>query len=188
MSDTLWQSTLCEVQGLLPLNERDAQSRSDAVGAIETDAESSLRKDATSTHFTASAFVFDQKLEWVALCYHRKGQFWVQPGGHLEPGDDSIEGAAMRELREETGVLVGDVRIVGTLDLDSHALGDGFGRCARHLDFGVAALLRAVDLPELSLSDESEELIWAQVAELPENCAPGLAERIRFMCERVSAA
>lgn len=188
MSNMLWQSTLREVRGLLPLNERDAQSKSDAVRAIESDAESSLRKEATSTHFTASAFVFDEKLEWVALCYHRKGQFWVQPGGHLEPGDESIEDAAMRELREETGVAVGAVRIMGPLDLDSHALGDGFGRCARHLDFGVAAVLRAADLPELSLSDESEELIWAKIAELPENCAPGLAERIRFMRERLLAA
>src|SRR5699024_11735419 len=38
------------------------------------------------------------------LMWHRKGQFWVQPGGHLEEGEASFEQAARREVTEEIGL------------------------------------------------------------------------------------
>ena len=188
MTNSLWQSTLHELREWRPENERDRLAHADAVQAIDTTAEASLRKADTTTHFTASAFVFDHQLELVALCYHRKGQFWVQPGGHLEAGDPSIVAAAMRELVEETGISAAAVNLAGVSDLDSHALGDGFGACGRHLDFGVAAVVRSAELPPLAVSDESEDLMWARVAELPTNCAAGLDERITLIRDRLRAA
>ena len=36
------------------------------------------------------------------LCFHRKGRFWVQPGGHLDPGDvDPLAGEPTSVLTEE---------------------------------------------------------------------------------------
>ncbi|MBW8810801.1 MAG: NUDIX domain-containing protein, partial [Lysobacter sp.] len=35
---------------------------------------------------------------------HRKGGFWVQCGGHLEPDDATLSAAALREATEESGI------------------------------------------------------------------------------------
>ncbi len=51
----------------------------------------------------------------------RKAQRWFQFGGHLEPGDPSLADAALREAREESG-LVGLSGPVGPVHLDRHAV------------------------------------------------------------------
>src|SRR5690625_6934664 len=62
-----------------------------------------LHREGGPRHLTASAVVIDAPAEHVALMWHRKGQFWVQPGGHLEEGGASFEQAARREVTEEIG-------------------------------------------------------------------------------------
>lgn len=72
-------------------------------------------RDASPQHLTASTFVFSPDLRQVLLCYHRKGQFWVQLGGHVEPGDVSVAAAAAREMREESGLT--GLRLASPADL-----------------------------------------------------------------------
>jgi 8-oxo-dGTP diphosphatase len=55
-------------------------------------------------HFTASAVVFDDAGR-VLLVHHNKLGRWLYPGGHVEPDEDPAQ-AAIREVREETGVGV----------------------------------------------------------------------------------
>ncbi len=57
------------------------------------------------THVTASAVVFDERDGTVLLHLHRRLGRWLQPGGHIEPGERP-EDAAVRETIEETGVAV----------------------------------------------------------------------------------
>jgi len=54
-------------------------------------------------HVTGSAIVVGPR--GVVLLVHRKLGFWMQPGGHLEPGEDPATAAA-REAHEETGLVV----------------------------------------------------------------------------------
>lgn len=54
--------------------------------------------------FTASGFVVDDGR--VLLVRHRKLGRWLQPGGHVEARETPDE-AAVREVREETGVTMG---------------------------------------------------------------------------------
>lgn len=70
-----------------------------------------LYRDGGPHHLTASAVVIDAPAEHVALIWHRKGRFWVQPGGHLEEGESSFERAARREVAEEIGLS--DLQRVG---------------------------------------------------------------------------
>ena len=53
-------------------------------------------------HFTATAFVVREGK--TLLLWHRKLQQWMPPGGHLLPDEDPAAGA-LREVREETGVV-----------------------------------------------------------------------------------
>ncbi|MBT6178546.1 MAG: NUDIX hydrolase [Deltaproteobacteria bacterium] len=55
-------------------------------------------------HFTASAFVLNPPLDSMLLIFHDKLKMWLQPGGHIEASDPTLEAAARRELLEETGV------------------------------------------------------------------------------------
>ncbi|MEU5609759.1 NUDIX domain-containing protein [Streptomyces sparsogenes] len=41
----------------------------------------------------------------VLLVHHNRFDRWVPPGGHIEPGE-SFAGTAVREFKEETGLLV----------------------------------------------------------------------------------
>lgn len=60
-----------------------------------------IKRENPSGHITASGLVlFDDKL---LLIFHKKLQRYLQPGGHLED-DDTLVGAAQREVLEETGV------------------------------------------------------------------------------------
>lgn len=72
-------------------------------------------------HFTASAFVASPERDAVLLIHHAKLGLWLQPGGHFEPSDPSPQAAALRELREETG-LVEVMPIGGLLDVDVHTI------------------------------------------------------------------
>lgn len=55
-------------------------------------------------HFTASGFVASPDGGSILLVEHRRLGRWLQPGGHFEPGDGSVDAAARREIGEETGV------------------------------------------------------------------------------------
>jgi 8-oxo-dGTP pyrophosphatase MutT (NUDIX family) len=102
-----------------------------------------LDRDGGPEHVTASCFVFTPDLGHVLLCFHKKGRFWVQLGGHREPTDESVPAAAFREAREECGI--NDIRPISdrVLDVDRHSLGGGFTRCSAHWAGGILDEIRA---------------------------------------------
>lgn len=130
-------------------------------------------------HLTASCFVFDPAGERTLMTLHRKGSFWVQFGGHLEPGDTTLAGTALREATEESGV---GLRMVGggggptIVDLNRHALPAAFGRCREHLDVAFVAVADADAVP--AVSDESHDVAWWPLDALPENVVRDLPVRL----------
>ena len=95
-----------------------------------------------AAHFTASALVVDEALERVCLVHHRKLDRWLQPGGHIEPTDETLLAAAMREVAEETSLRTQPF-FERPLDLDVHEFPEREGRRA-HLHLG--AVQRSADL------------------------------------------
>lgn len=63
------------------------------------------RKNFTG-HVTASGLVIspDKPDKKVLAIFHNTLQKYLQPGGHVEMSDQSLEGAAQREIVEETGL------------------------------------------------------------------------------------
>jgi 8-oxo-dGTP pyrophosphatase MutT (NUDIX family) len=82
-----------------------------------------LSRTQEQAHFTASALVVDEAGSRTCLVAHAKLGRLLQPGGHVEPGDVSLEEAALREAREETAL---DVSLHPTasrpFDLDAHPI------------------------------------------------------------------
>jgi 8-oxo-dGTP pyrophosphatase MutT (NUDIX family) len=54
----------------------------------------------------------------VVLVRARRSDAWIFPKGHIEPGE-STEGAAVRELAEEAGVVGEPLTVVGSLQFRS---------------------------------------------------------------------
>ena len=84
------------------------------------------RRDNFDGHLTASAFVIDAAAATLLLIHHRALDRWLQPGGHVEPGDESLAAAALREVGEEVGIPATDIALLGDaavpLDIDTHRI------------------------------------------------------------------
>lgn len=133
-----------------------------------------LGREDGAEHVTGSALIFDRVGRQVLLVHHAKGDFWVQPGGHWEPGDADIEATAARELAEETGLTGVSLRVH---DLDRHELPGTFGSCRFHCDvLFVGQLSGELVAPELSA--ESKQVGWFSVDALPRGIVPDLPRRI----------
>jgi 8-oxo-dGTP pyrophosphatase MutT (NUDIX family) len=136
-------------------------------------------RDGPSAHLTASCFVLDAAAERVLLTLHRKGRFWVQLGGHLEPGDAGLGAAALREGREESGLP--GLRLLPAadpvpVDLHRHALSGAFGRCREHLDVAFAAVAPDGEVPVRST--ESLDVAWWPVDALPAGVVADVPARL----------
>lgn len=163
------------VSAFAPRSERDHAAHAD-FSLFFRETQGPVHRGSGPDHLTASCVVFDASLQHTLLVFHRKGQFWVQPGGHVEDGDESVVSAALRELREETGIVTEPPPAPLAYDLDHHGLSARFGACASHLDIGIAVV---VDRDAaLTVSDESEDLRWWPVDALPAEIPPQLEPRL----------
>lgn len=72
-------------------------------------------------HITGSAFIVSNDLENALLILHGKYNKWVAPGGHVDPGEDSLF-AASRESAEEVGIQDLELLKPEIFDIDIHRI------------------------------------------------------------------
>ena len=115
-------------------------------------------------HVTASAVVVAPDGGSVLLVFHRRLERWLQPGGHVEPTDGTILGAATRELAEETGLVLAKSICPGPVGLDVHRIPAAGGE-PPHLHHDV--VFGFVGGPDPSgQSPEGQKVAWCPVADL----------------------
>jgi 8-oxo-dGTP pyrophosphatase MutT (NUDIX family) len=151
------------------------------------DGERMTDRKALPGHVTVGAFVVDDSGRLLQIAHKSLGR-WLNPGGHVEPGDATPADAARRELREETGLGVHHVALLGDPDvplgIDVHRIPANPGKGEPehwHFDFRYAFRLAGATSAvavELQL-DEVDDHRWIPFEEAglgPD--AAGLAEAI----------
>jgi 8-oxo-dGTP pyrophosphatase MutT (NUDIX family) len=140
---------------------------------LDEDGPALLTRHAAPSHVTASAVVLTPDARQTCLVLHGRIGQWVQPGGHLEPGDMTLSMAAAREVEEETG-LTGEV-LPDIALLERHRAPCRPGVVDWHLD--IRHVLVAQRLTPV-VSAESRAVAWWDVQELPEDLAPGVGDAL----------
>lgn len=115
-------------------------------------------------HVTGSAWVIDPAGRSALLTHHRKLGRWLQLGGHAD-GDDDLRAVALREAREESGLL--EIVPAGSaiFDLDVHAI-PARGPEPEHLHYDVRFAFYGNPALRPVASEESHEVAWVALAEI----------------------
>jgi 8-oxo-dGTP pyrophosphatase MutT (NUDIX family) len=131
-------------------------------------------------HVTASAVIARPDGSAFLLVHHRRLDRWLQPGGHVEPDDDSVLATALREAREETGVSRLRLPIGGRiLDLDVHPIPRSGNRPA-HVHYDIRHLATTEENPNAIAADEIRDARWFTLEEaLASGADESLARALR---------
>jgi len=127
----------------------------------------------------ASAIVTDERGQ---ILLHRRSdnQLWALPGGTMEIGE-SIGQTVVREVQEETGLLVQPERIVGIYSNPKHVIEYADGEVRQ--EFSVCFTCRIVG-GELRTSEESSELAFFTQQEIEQlNMHASIRLRIKHYLE-----
>ncbi|MFD9943185.1 NUDIX hydrolase [Nonomuraea sp. NPDC059023] len=131
-------------------------------------------------HVTCSAAAINDTGQ-VLMIHHRALDRWLLPGGHVEPEDLTLYGAALRELEEETGLpwqhaVSPPAHDIIPVDIDVHDIpaNPAKGEPAhQHADFRFAFWAK-----DSTISIQPEEILayaWRPPTDLP---TPRLASNV----------
>ena len=115
----------------------------------------------TTQHYpepTVGALIFDSAGRLFLMQSHKWVGKYVVPGGHVELGE-TLEAALRREVAEETGLTIRDIRFVGVQEF---IYDPAFWRPRHFLFFDYAC---RTDQTAVTLNDEAEAYVWATVDE-----------------------
>ncbi|MGA8987005.1 NUDIX hydrolase [Aeromicrobium sp.] len=135
-----------------------------------------MSRECHPDHLTASAIIFSADHSRVLLTLHRIIKRWLQTGGHCEPDDATLAGAALREAREEGGIADLAIDPFPVL-LSRHEVPScGPIRPSHHLDVQFVAV--APPDAQHVMSEESDDLAWFGVDDLPDGTDQSVRELI----------
>jgi 8-oxo-dGTP pyrophosphatase MutT (NUDIX family) len=136
-------------------------------------------------HVTASALVVDGSGSRALLTLHKVVGMWLQLGGHCEPGDTTLAGAALREATEESGLSELSID-PAPLQLSRHEI--LAGGCAGTFHLDVQFLVTATASTDFVVSEESHDLAWFPLDALPDHVDHTVQQLARMARQRTATS
>jgi len=130
-----------------------------------------LNRNNKIMHMTCSAFVVNKKRDKVLMVYHNIYDSWSWLGGHAD-GEADLNAVALREAKEETGVIhissiMEDVFSLDVLPVLGHVRRGEY--VSAHLHLSVTYLFEADEEDELMVKpDENSAVQWIPIDQVNE--------------------
>jgi 8-oxo-dGTP pyrophosphatase MutT (NUDIX family) len=171
--------TLAKYGGSFP-NDKDLPVFLNFLQHPENKNEKATDRKNFNGHITVSALVV--KGDKVLLLWHKTFNRLQQPGGHIDPPDENVFGAVIREVKEETGLDVdrdhsfaNGVFAEVPICLDKHQIAKNDKKQEEsHYHYDMFFLLKLKDdSQEIKNEDEGvEDAQWVKIEEINESSNP----------------
>ena len=170
-----------QLERCVPWNEQEETDRRELLRRLYSGKQLYTRENA-SAHLTASAWVVSPDRKKVLMAYHNLYDSWAWLGGHAD-GEQDLLAVAMREVREESGLVTvtpvtPELYSLEILTVDGH---EKHGRyVSSHLHLNVTYLLEAdPSQPIRCKIDENSRVGWFTPEEaIAASSEPWFRERI----------
>lgn len=170
-----------QIRAYQPWNQQEAQDRAELLRRLDSGEELYTRSNA-SAHLTASAWVVSPDRKQVLMAWHNLYGSWSWLGGHAD-GDRDLLAVALREIREESGVIhvrpvSPEIYSLEILTVDGHEKRGVY--VSSHLHLNVTYLLEADPAdPVRQKPDENSAVGWFGLEEaVAASTEPWFRERI----------
>jgi len=143
------------------LDAHEAEMVAATIAFVEAEADC-LRRECVPGHLTGSAWIVGPDRTRTLLTHHHKLDKWLQLGGHAD-GDPDLLAVALREAREESGLV--NVRAVSgeVFDVDRHWI-PARKTEPGHYHYDLRFMIEADPEEALVISSESKDLAWVEIA------------------------
>ena len=152
----------------IPLNEEENSDR-DVMIAYFKAFDNVFLRDNHFGHMTCSPWIINKDFTKVLMIYHNIYNSWGWCGGHCD-GDDDLKRVALKEGKEETGLLTLDLCSDEILSLEilpvpAHVKHDNF--VSAHVHLNITYLCIADESEELFIKpDENSGVRWIGIDEI----------------------
>ncbi len=188
------RQALLDLLARYDLENPDEGGTVDRIRALVERREDCFERTCPGGHITASSWILSENYGRFLLTHHRKLGRWLQLGGHAD-GDPDVVRVSLREAREESGLeRFSCLSAEGTewrpsprplpLDIDVHLI-PARATEPEHEHHDIRFLLLAGPGQTIQMSDESNDLAWFELADLP---ALGVDESVLRLAQKTGHA
>ncbi|MBP3886419.1 MAG: NUDIX hydrolase [Cellulosilyticum sp.] len=156
-----------------PVNEQEEAEKRVILEYINEYPDTVLLRENEKGHLTSSGFIMNKDLTKVLMIHHNIYNSWAWTGGHAD-GDEDLLYVAMKEAKEETGVveiepLMEEIASIDILPVWGHVKKGKY--VATHMHLSVAYILIADENQTLHINEaENSGVKWIKIEDIEKEC------------------